>query len=143
MNLTEVLAVAFEDVNWLAVVVAALSTFVVGSAWYHDKTLGPKWMKAVGLKRKDLENANMVRTFGLSLVLALLSATSLSIFAVITGINNVFDGALLGGVIGAFFVVTVTGSNYLFSQQSFELFAIDASYMIVNFAVMGAIIGAF
>jgi len=142
MNLTEVLAVAFEDVNWLGVVVAALSTFIVGSAWYHDKTLGPRWMKAVGLKRKDLENANMLRTFGLSLILSLLSAIVLSVFAVIIGVDNAFDGGLLGGVVGTFFVVTSTGSNYLFAQRSFDLFAIDASYMIVNFVGMGAIIGA-
>jgi len=143
MNLSDVLAQAFSNINWLAVVVAGLATFVVGSVWYHEKTLGNKWMKAVGLKRKDLEKANMLRTFGLSLILSLLSAVFLSVICNIIDVKNTFDGGLLGGVIGTFFVAASVGTNYLFAQRSFDLFAIDASYNIVNFVVLGAIIGAF
>ncbi len=143
MEITEVLSNGFESVNWLAIVVATIVTFVIGGIWYHEKVLGTKWMHAVGLKKKDLENANMGKVFGTSFVLAFVTSVFLAIFADVLQIGTAFDGALFGAVIGAVFVATSLGTQYVFAQRSFDLFAIDASYVIITFAVMGSIIGVF
>lgn len=142
MEITEVLSNGFESINWLAVVVATIVTFIVGGVWYHDKVLGTKWMQAVGLKKKDIENANMAKIFGSSFVLSFVTAIFLAIFADAFQIDSAVNGALFGGVIGVFFVATAIGTQYAFAQRSFELFAIDASYVIITFAVMGGVIGA-
>ena len=63
-----------ENINWLALVVASLSTLVVGFVWYHPKVFGTIWMKEIGMTEEKAKNSNMALTFGLSVVLAFLAA---------------------------------------------------------------------
>ncbi len=142
MEISDVLSNGFESINWLSVVIATLVTFVIGGIWYHERVLGTKWMNAVGLKKRDIENANMVKVFGISFVLSFLSAVFLAIFSSVFQIKDPVDGGLFGALIGAFFIVTSLGTQYTFAQRSFELFAIDASYILITFAIMGSVIGA-
>jgi len=142
MEISDALSGGFESINWLSVVIATLLTFVIGGVWYHEKVLGTKWMNAVGLKKRDIENANMVKVFGVSFVLSLLTAVFLAISSSVFQIKDAVDGSLFGALIGTLFVVTSLGTQYTFAQRSFELFAIDASYIIVTFAIMGSVIGA-
>jgi hypothetical protein len=48
-----------------------------------------------------------------------------------------------GLAIGIGWVATSFGVNYLFAGRRFALFAVDAGYNIVLFALMGLIIGLF
>ncbi len=38
------------QINWLAVVLAALSSMVVGSIWYSPSVFGKAWMQMTGVK---------------------------------------------------------------------------------------------
>jgi len=38
----------FAGINWLAVLVASLASFVIGFAWFSPKTFFPVWWKAMG-----------------------------------------------------------------------------------------------
>jgi len=46
------------SVNWIAVVAAALTGFMVGGIWYGP-IMGKKWMGAVGLSEEQIKNGNM------------------------------------------------------------------------------------
>ena len=138
----DTISAALENIQWLSVVLATLTTFVVGAIWYHENVVGSRWMSAVPLKKKDIENANMFKTFSLSALAAFISAVALATFANVFAVDSAFDGALLGAIIGAFFVSASIASNYLFSQRKPELFDIDASYMTVTIADMVTVSGA-
>ncbi|MBP7017870.1 DUF1761 domain-containing protein [Candidatus Saccharibacteria bacterium] len=137
------LASSFSDVSWLSIALATISTFMIGSIWYHEKVIGSCWMRQVPLKRKDIESSNMIIVFSLSTVAVLISSIALAILANALKINNVFEGTLLGGLVGFFFLSTATASNYIFQKRSLKLLVIDASFMTITFATMGAVIGAF
>ncbi len=62
------------DINFLAVLVAALVPMVMGFIWYNPKVLGNAWMKAAGLDEEKLKGANMPLIFGLSFVFSFLLA---------------------------------------------------------------------
>ena len=143
MNIAETLSAAFENINWLSVVLATLSSFVFGSIWYHEKIMGKRWMIAVPLKKKQIENADMIRIFTLNALAAFVSAAALAVFVNIFSVSSMFEGALLGVVIGVFFVASSIASNYLFAQRKLELLLIDASYATLSITVMGAVLGAF
>ena len=49
----------------------------------------------------------------------------------------------VGAMVGAGWVATSFGVNYLFAGRRLALFAVDAGYNIVLFALMGLIIGLF
>ena len=54
-------------VNWLAVVAAALSMFVIGGLWYGPLLAKP-WQRAAGLSDEQVKSGNMPLIFGLRYV---------------------------------------------------------------------------
>ncbi len=43
------------DLNWLAVIVAAIAYFVLGAIWYAPPVLGNAWMRAGGVEMPEGE----------------------------------------------------------------------------------------
>ena len=130
---------AMGAINWLAVIVAAVSAFVIGSLWYGP-LLGKPWMRASGMTEEKAKSANMGMIFGLAFVLELLAAIALAMF--IGADAGLGFGVFAGFMTGLFFVATAMGVTYLFEQRPLALWAIDAGYQVVMFTVMGAILGA-
>ncbi len=127
------------SINWLSVLVAALSSFVIGGLWYGP-LCGKPWMSASGMTREKGKQGNPPLIFGGAFVLNLLIAAGI---AVLLGANH---SALLGlhtGLFSAlFFTATSLGVIYLFEMRSLKLWLVNAGYQVVAFAVMGTIIGA-
>lgn len=130
---------SLKSVNWAAVIVATISTFVVGFLWYGP-LFGVSWQRLVGLADADIESGNMALTFGLAFVLEFLIALFLAM--TLPTPRTAGSGLRYGLFIGAGFVATAMGVNSLFSRDPLALWAIDAGYMVVIFAVIGAILGA-
>ena len=127
------------SLNWLAVLAAAASGFVIGGLWYGPLFQKP-WMRLSGMTKEKGAQGSMALTFGGAYVLNLVAAAGI---ALLTGPQV---GWLLGLHTGAFaalfFVVPALGVIYLFEQRPLGLWFINAGYHVVNFAAMGAIVGA-
>lgn len=137
MHLAQILA----GVNWVAVIVATLGAFVLGAIWYSKALFGNAWMQEVGLTEEAVQNANMAKVFGTTLVLQLLAAIALSAF--LGEGSNWLEGLHTGLWIGLFWVATAYGVTYLFEQRPLRLWLINAGYYVVWYAVLGTIVGAF
>ncbi|HEY0431663.1 MAG TPA: DUF1761 domain-containing protein, partial [Pyrinomonadaceae bacterium] len=61
----------FGSLNYLAVLVAAISTFVLGGLWYSPLLFGKAWMRANNFNEADLQTFSKARMFGWSLVFSL------------------------------------------------------------------------
>ena len=128
----------FASLNWLSVLVAALSGFVIGGLWYGPLFQKP-WMQLTGMTKERGAQVNMAVTYGGAYVLNLVGAIGI---ALVLGHHSGWASGLHTGVFtAAFFVATALGVIYLFEQRPFKLWCINAGYQIVNFAAMGAIIG--
>lgn len=125
------------SLNPLAVALAALSMFVIGGVWYSLLFAKP-WQRAVGLSDEQLR-AGVARVFIGSALLAVIVALSLAAFI---GRQGAVFGTVAGLAAGLTFVAAALGITYLFERRPVALFAIDASYHVVAFTAMGAIIGA-
>jgi len=126
--------------NYLAILVAALSTFVIGGLWYSPVLFVNPWMKELGLTTEKQKSASMVKVMGGSFLLSLFAAYNLSMM--FGGKMSFEEGILYGFLTGFGFVSTALGTIYLFEQKSLKLFLINAGYQCVTFTVMGAIIAA-
>ena len=137
-------ATAFSQINWLAVVVATVAGFLVGGVWYSKSFLGKTWMKLVGLKEKDVQGSDMVGLMVGTFVLTFVSNAFLALVMYSVGptLLELFDGAVFGMLIGAFFVATAFAINYMYEKRPLELWAINAGHVVLNFIVAGAVIGA-
>jgi hypothetical protein len=131
-------AVDIAKVNWLAVIVAAIAPFIVGSLWYGPLFMKP-WSALTGITRGAPGQNSMALTFGTSAVLNLVIATSLAMFI---GGGDWKLGLFAGFMSGFTFVAMAFGITYLFESRPFKLWLINAGYQTVVFTIMGAILGA-
>src|SRR5687768_8363629 len=68
------------DINYLAVVAAAVSTFIIGGIWWSPLMFQKAWMQVNGFRSEDLEKGNMAKIFGLSFLFSLIMAFNLAMF---------------------------------------------------------------
>lgn len=130
------------SINWIAVVVAALSAFLVGGLWYGPLFL-KAWQRAEGQTGDAAQKGHAPTIFGLSFLLNLVSAFVLAQIYRLHGDLGLCQTIAIAVGIATFFIVPAYGVNYLFAQRKPTLFAIDAGYWVVTYAVMGAVFGLF
>ena len=70
------------DLNFLAILVAALVPMIMGFIWYNPKVLGNAWMQASGLTEEKMKSANMAIIFGVSFILSLMLSFSLQFMVI-------------------------------------------------------------
>lgn len=129
-----------EEMNYWAILVAALSRFAVGSLWYSPVLFAKSWQKEVGLSSEDLKNASMARTFGLSFLASLIMALFMAYF--FQEVTDWQQGLRYGVYIGLGYASMAIFEIGLFEQRSTKLGMINAGYQILSFALMGAILAA-
>ncbi|GAB1265374.1 DUF1761 domain-containing protein [Aurantivibrio infirmus] len=129
----------FSQLNIIAILVAAISSFVLGGLWYSKVLFGNAWMKETGITEEKAQNANMLRTFSLAFVASLVIAFNLAMF--LGAESTLGTGAFYGFLAGFGWVAMAFGINDLFEQRSLKLFLINAGYHTVGFTIMGAIVG--
>jgi hypothetical protein len=126
------------EINWIAVLVAAVACFLLGGLWYSPLLFGKAWQRETGLTDEQLKRGNTARIFGLSFVLALLAAWN---FANFLGPRpSLALGLGAGASAGLLWVAGSFGINYLFERKSFRLFAINGGYHTVQFAIIGLVL---
>ena len=126
------------EVHLHAILVAAVSGFLVGGLWYGP-LFGKAWQAARGLSDDAMKNANMPMIFGLTFVLNLFSAFILDHTLSTYGTPGLNLSVMISSGVALGFIVPAIGVNYLFSRQSLRLFMIDAGYWLVIYSVMGVV----
>lgn len=128
-----------SQVNWLAVLVAALLTFVLGGLWYSPLLFGRAWQRLAGLDDAQAQS-KLALTFGGAAVCALIASVNLAFFLGPTA--TVGFGAGAGAAAGVGWVATGLTTTFLFERRPLALTAIDAGYHAVAYTAMGALLGA-
>lgn len=130
---------AFQNLNWLAIIVAAVSAFALGGLWYSPLLFAKRWMKESGVTEESAKEANMVKIFGLAFLLSFVAAFFLAMF--IGNDASAGFGALAGFMAGLGWVFTFMGISYLFEARTMAHFLINAMYSVISLTIMGFIIG--
>jgi Protein of unknown function (DUF1761) len=128
------------DVNWIAIIVAAIVPMVLGALWYSPLLFAEPWMRAVGRTREELGDAAL--GYLLSAAAAFLSSYVIARIMRWADVDDVWNGALVGVLIWVGFVGTVLAVTTYFSGRPRELWLINAGYQLVAIVLMGAIHGA-
>jgi len=127
--------------NPYAILVAALSNFLVGGLWYSPLLFAKRWMKEIGLTEEDLRKSNMVRIFGLTFIFSLVISFCLALFRQAGG-AALGSGIAMGLLVGLGWVTMSIAVNALFERRSLVYVLIHGGNAIVSYAVMSAIIAA-
>lgn len=139
-------------VNYWAVIVAAISTIIVGSIWYGP-LFGKIWTEGMGFTKMDpAQQAAMKKAMmGMYLQQFICSIVTAGVFAyILSALRIAMPDSMTGimaGVQGGFwiwlgFYLPVKYGEKLWANKGFKLFAIDISYSLVMLVVMGMILAS-
>jgi hypothetical protein len=126
--------------NWIAVLVAGISAFVLGGVWYSPALFGKAWMKENHLSVEDVKSGNKGKIFGLSLLLTLLMSVNLAMYLNTPNIN--FQLGLLYGLLAGVWVFCGIAIVGLFELKTGKYIFINGGYGFIALGLMGAILGA-
>jgi hypothetical protein len=135
---------AFAGINYLAVVLAALASWLIGALWYS--AFARPWMLALGKTRAELMGPSG-KPSPLPFVVAFLAQLVMAwVLAGIVGHLGPGQVTLANGVVSGFFVwlgfvVTSQVVNHGFSGQRLMLTVIDSGHWLAALVIQGAIIG--
>ncbi len=136
------------EVNFLAVILAAVGSMVVGFLWYSPMLFAKRWMKLMGHTTESMKSAQkqMGMMYGLSFVVSLVTAYVLSHVMALS--ENFFHYSMLQtGLTTAFwmwlgFVAPVQMTEVLFGGKKWELFGINTGYQLASLLVMAVILAS-
>jgi hypothetical protein len=147
------------EINFYAILVAALTTLVIGFVWYGP-LFGKAWMKETGLTEEDLKKDSMVKIFGLTFVFSVMFAFLMQFLCIhqfgplgmIGGPDFIETakpsyaafmadhGALHGFMSGLFLAFPLIAINGLFERKTWKYIFIHSGYWTVVMTIMGAIV---
>lgn len=133
------------EVNYLAVLLAAVSSMAVGTVWYAKGVFGETWAKLAKVKLGDMGGTNVAAAMGLTFVLSLLTAYVLAHVSFLS--NKFFGNSFFQDAVSTAFwlwlglVVTRMTTHYLFEQKPSKLIWLNIGNEFVTIMLMGVIIG--
>ena len=131
---------AIPNINWLAVLVAAVLRLVVGSVWFSPIAFVKPWQQLTGVTPESMQRG-LARAFAwpadaihnLVLYHAVMYATNMQ--------PNLVSGILVGLLNWVGFVLATHLPLWAYENRPFKLIAIGTGSNIVSMALMGALFG--
>lgn len=134
------------EINYVAVLLAAVSSMAVGALWYARSVFGTTWMKLVKLDPKKAQEGAftaLALTFVVSLVTAYILAHVIYLAHHFFGNPYLQDALSTGfwlwlGLVAARFI-----THDLFEQRPGQLTMLNIAHELVTIMMMSVIIGLF
>lgn len=134
---------SISQLNWPAILLAFVSSMLIGFVWYMPAVLGRKWMQAIGKTEEDLKKIDGGAAIWIPMMVA--AALTSILLAILIGKLGV-HGSLAGGFFALVIAVVFRAGGHVihngFAGRPSALTLIDSSHDIVAITVAGAIIGA-
>lgn len=130
------------DLNYVAILVAAIAHMLLGMVWYSPALFGKSWMKLLGKSEHDIKKMSNRATNGyiLTFVSALVMSYVLAHFVDYTVSTTALAGVETGFWLWLGFVATTGMINFIWQDKHRNLYIIDNGYHLVSLMVMGAIL---
>ena len=134
------------EINWLAVLLADVSSMVIGAIWYAKPVFGRRWMRLSGISDADLQKnpaLPLIITFVVSFFTAAVLAGSAAIAQHFYEGNFLLNAVLTSVILWIGFTAARMVTHDLFDRRPSSLSVLNLAHELVTLVVMGLIIGAF
>lgn len=128
-------------INYLAVLVAAVASWIAGFAWYG--VLGKHWMAALGWTEADVPKSMPMGPMAASFIAELVMAAMLAGLIGHFGQAGIRNGIIIGASCWVAFVATTIAVNNAFQKRPVKLTVIDSGHWLVVLLAQGVVIGLF
>jgi Protein of unknown function (DUF1761) len=128
----------FGELNWLAVLVAAIAWFAFSAAWYSVPPLSKAWMRAA--KVTPTEGPPLVSLLVPTFIGYFVTATVIAMLAKAIGAASFADGLVLGIVLGIGFGVVGALVTQLYEQKGVSYWLINGVNAIIAYSIVSVIV---
>ena len=128
-----------QQINLVAAVLAGIVGYFPGALWYSKAMFLRRWAREMGI---DMDAPPEGKGHGPKIAIGMAtSIVAAIVFALIAGPapalhHTLLLGVAITGLIGSAFAI-----QYLFEDRSFAFWAINAGYHLVQFTIIGLVIG--
>ena len=133
---------ALGDLNWLAVVVAAIAFFALGAVWYATPVFGKLWASAMGWD-PPADYKPSPAGYIVPAITCFVSTVAIALLAVATKTDTVSEAivlALVGGAGLAGAAIMVTGFFDPMKPKPVTHALINAGYQVVGLLIVSVIV---
>lgn len=137
------------EVNYIAILLATLSSFGVGALWYSKMLFGEQWRMLIKMDKKTMEKGPAPSAWVLTVIAAFLEAFTLAhityfAYTFFNADRSWMSVALTTAVwMWAGFQLSLLLTHDSFEQRPLKLTLLNAAHQLVTLVVMGIIIGLF
>lgn len=133
------------EINWLAVVIATVSSMVVGFVWYAKPVFGKLWMRLAEVDESKIGNGvgAIIVTVIVSFITAAVLAGSAAIAQNFYGGNFLANTVVTGIILWAGFTAARFITHDAFDRRPANLTVLNCAHELATIVVMALIIGAF
>ena len=86
-----------QNINYIAVAIATITSYVLGFTWYHWAVFGEAWASALGMTKEEADNTEgLGGAFIISLISGLTKSLCIGLLMAAANISGVLNGAFLG-----------------------------------------------
>jgi len=131
------------EINFIAVLLAAVASMALGFFWYSPAGFGTTWMKLSGLNKKKLKAAQkkgMGKTMFAAFITTVVMAYVLAYFIALLGATTAGAGMKVAFWLWLGFLATSQLGTVLWDGKPLKLYYINTAHYLVGLLVMGAIL---
>jgi hypothetical protein len=129
---------SFADLNWLAILVAALAWFAFSAIWYSVPPLSSAWQKAARVTPG--EGPPLVRLLIPTFIGYVVTTIVIALLARAIGAASALDGIVLGVVLGIGFGIVGALVNQLYEQKGPGYWLINGLNAVIAYVIVALIV---
>jgi len=137
------MAVPQVAINYLAVLITAVISFIIGGLWYSPILFRNAWMKSGGFSHKNINEAKkkgMGKLYFITFIGSLLMAFVLAHFVRYVNAVKFFEGMELGFWVWLGFALPLLIGGVLWENKSVKFYLINIGYQLVSLELMAGIL---
>lgn len=130
----------FADLNWGAVVVAALAWFGFSSIWYSVPPLSGAWQRAARVEIDESNAPSLVSLLIPTVVGYLLTTIVIALLVEAIGADTIEEGLALGVVLGAGFGIIGAAINQMYERKGRFYWLINGANAVIAYTIVAIIL---
>jgi sterol desaturase/sphingolipid hydroxylase (fatty acid hydroxylase superfamily) len=119
-----------SQLNLIAIIVATIFYFILGSLWYSPVLFGKTWteLQRIDPEKMEASKGRLPIMLSVTFVLSFIICVAIALLTFKTGVDTFLGGIKMGLLCAAGFVFTTLGITFMFEGKPMKLFVIDAGY---------------
>lgn len=129
----------FGDLNWLAIVVAAVAWFIFSAVWYSVPPLSAAWQREAKVTMAE-DGPPLVTLLIPTFVVYLVTTVAIALLAAALGSTTFGEGLALGVVLGVAFGVGGALVNQLYERKGPMYWLVNGLNGVVAYSIVAVIV---